>query len=100
LKERRGKPSYDVAFEELRLEEIAERLNRFERADEKPVRRGQGDLRVQQRAYELFGRPAVKAVANEYGAKLSRLFIPCARSDGPFPISILRCRGSSRSPTQ
>ena len=29
-----------------------------------------------QRAYELFGRPMVKAMANEYGAKLARLLHP------------------------
>ena len=29
-----------------------------------------------QRAYELFGRPLVQALSNEYGAKLSREFHP------------------------
>src|SRR4030095_10692422 len=29
-----------------------------------------------QRTYELFGRPLIQSFANEYGAKLSRLFHP------------------------
>jgi len=68
--------SYDVTFEELRLEEIAARLNRFKRADERPFAAVSAVSEFNQRAYELFGRPVVKAVTNEYGAKLSRLFHP------------------------
>jgi hypothetical protein len=71
-----GKTSYDVTFEELRLEEITARLNRFKRADEKPFAAVNAISEFNQRAYELFGRPVVKAVTNEYGAKLSRLFHP------------------------
>ena len=71
-----GKPSYDVSFVELRLEEVAERLNRFKREDEKPFEAVNALAEFNQRAYELFGRPVVKAFANEYGAKLSRLLHP------------------------
>ncbi len=71
-----GKPSYDVSFVELRLEEVVERLNRFKREDEKPFEAVNAVAEFNQRAYELFGRPVVKAFANEYGAKLSRLFHP------------------------
>ncbi len=71
-----GKPSYDVSFVELRLEEVAERLNRFKREDEKPFEAVNAVAEFNQRAYELFGRPVVKAFANEYGAKLSRLLHP------------------------
>ena len=71
-----GKPSYDVTFVELRLEEVVKRLNRFERADEKPFKAVNAVAEFNQRAYELFGRPVVKAFANEYGAKLSRLLHP------------------------
>ena len=71
-----GKPSYDVSFVELRLEEVVARLNRFKREDEKPFEAVNSVAEFNQRAYELFGRPVVKAFANEYGAKLSRLFHP------------------------
>ncbi|MET1082500.1 MAG: DUF3141 domain-containing protein [Burkholderiales bacterium] len=70
------KPAYEVSFVELRLEEIVARLNRFERADEKPFEAARIVSEFNQRAYELFGQPLVKAFANEYGAKLSREFHP------------------------
>jgi hypothetical protein len=71
-----AEPAYDVSLVELRLEEVAARLNRFERADEKPFEAMNTVSEFNQRAYELFGRPLVKALANDYGAKLSRLFHP------------------------
>jgi hypothetical protein len=71
-----GKPTYEVSFVELRLEEIVGRLNRFKRADERPFEAVKVVSEVNQRAYELFGRPLVQAVSNEYGAKLSREFHP------------------------
>jgi hypothetical protein len=71
-----GKPSYDVSFVELRLEEVVERLNRFKREDEKPFEAVKAIAEFNQRAYELFGRPVVKAFANEYGAKLARVLHP------------------------
>jgi pimeloyl-ACP methyl ester carboxylesterase len=71
-----GKAAYEVNLVELRLEDIAARLNRFKRVDEKPFEAAKVVAEFNQRAYELFGRPLVKAVANEYGAKLSREFHP------------------------
>ncbi|HTR57272.1 MAG TPA: DUF3141 domain-containing protein [Casimicrobiaceae bacterium] len=71
-----GKPSYDVSFVELRLEDVVKRMNRFKREDEKPFAAVNAIAEFNQRAYELFGRPVVKAFANEYGAKLSRVFHP------------------------
>ena len=71
-----GKPTYEVSFVELRLEEIIARLNRFKRADERPFEAVNAVSEFNQRAYELFGRPLVKGMANEYGAKLSREFHP------------------------
>ena len=70
------KPAYEVSFVELRLEEIVARLNRFKRADEKPFEATSVVSEYNQRTYELFGRPLVQSFANEYGAKLSRLFHP------------------------
>jgi pimeloyl-ACP methyl ester carboxylesterase len=71
-----GKPQYDVTFTELELEEIVARLNRFKRADERPFEAVKVMSEFNQRAYELFGRPVVQAMSNEYVAKLSRVFHP------------------------
>jgi hypothetical protein len=70
------KASFDVSFVELRLEEVVKRMNRFEREDEKPFAAVNAIAEFNQRAYELFGRPVVKAFANEYTAKLSRVLHP------------------------
>jgi pimeloyl-ACP methyl ester carboxylesterase len=70
------KPSYNVSFVELRLEEVVKRMNRFKREDEKPFAAVNAIAEFNQRAYELFGRPVVKAFANEYSAKLSRALHP------------------------
>ncbi len=71
-----GKTAYEVNLVELRLEDVVPRLNRFNRVDEKPFEAARVVAEFNQRAYELFGRPLVKALANEYGAKLSREFHP------------------------
>jgi pimeloyl-ACP methyl ester carboxylesterase len=71
-----GEVEYDVEFEERRLEEVAERLNRFKRADEGPFEAVEAVSDFNQRAYELFARPLVQATANEYTAKLGREFHP------------------------
>ena len=71
-----GKAAYEVNLVELRLEDIAARLNRFKRVDEKPFEAAKVVSEFNQRAYELFGRPLVQALGNEYGAKLSREFHP------------------------
>ena len=71
-----GKPAYEVSFVELRLEDIVARLNRFKRTDERPFEAVNTVAEFNQRAYELFGRPLVKAIANEYGAKLARELHP------------------------
>jgi pimeloyl-ACP methyl ester carboxylesterase len=75
-KDSAGKTEYDVSFVELRLEDIVARLNRFKRVDERPFEAVRAVSEFNQRAYELFGRPLVQALSNEYGAKLSRQFHP------------------------
>lgn len=75
-KDREGKATYEVSLVELRLEEVVARMNRFKRADEKPFEAVKVISEFNQRAYELFGRPLVQALSNEYGAKLSREFHP------------------------
>ena len=77
-KDRSGKPAYEVSFVELRLEDIVARLNRFKRDDEKPFEAVNAVAEFNQRAYELFGRPLVQALANEYGAKLVARVSPAA----------------------
>src|SRR5512134_1825525 len=71
-----GKTAYEVDLVELRLEDVVTRLNRFKRVDEQPFEAARVVAEFNQRAYELFGRPLVKALANEYGAKLAREFHP------------------------
>ncbi|MGZ8273589.1 MAG: DUF3141 domain-containing protein [Burkholderiaceae bacterium] len=73
---RGGKPEYEVEFMERSLEEIAARLNRFERADERPFEAVAALSEFNQRAYELFLQPFVQTMSNEYTAKLQRQFHP------------------------
>jgi len=69
-------PSFDVSFVELRLEDVVTKLNRFERQDEKPFEALRLLSAFNQRAYELFGRPVVQALANEPTARLMRACHP------------------------
>ena len=71
-----GTVAYDVQFVERRLEEIIERLNRLQRADERPFEAVAALSEFNQRAYELFARPLVQACANKASAKLGRFFNP------------------------
>ncbi len=73
---RGGKTEYEVEFTEHSLEEIAARLNRFERADERPFEAVAAISEFNQRAYELFLQPFVQSMSNEYSAKLQRQFHP------------------------
>ncbi|HET7793289.1 MAG TPA: DUF3141 domain-containing protein [Rhizobacter sp.] len=75
-KDGKGEPSYEVEFHEHKLEDIAERLNRFQRADEKPFEAVAALSELNQRAYELFAQPYVQAFSNEYTARLLREFHP------------------------
>ena len=70
---------YDVSFVELRLEDVVARLNRFKREDEKPFEAVNAVSEFNQRAYELFGRPLVQALANEVRRQaLARCSTRCA----------------------
>jgi pimeloyl-ACP methyl ester carboxylesterase len=71
-----GKPEYSVEFVEHRLEDILQRLNRFQRMDEKPFRAVAAFSEFNQRAYELFVRPWVQAAASEGGARTQLAFHP------------------------
>ena len=71
-----GKPTYDVQFIEHRLEEVVARLNRFAREDEKAFEAVATISEFNQRAYELFARPLIQALGNEYVAQMGRTFHP------------------------
>ena len=75
-KDDRGQPAYDVSFVELRLEDVVKRLNRMERDDEKAFEAVNAVSEYNQRAYELFVRPPVQALASEEGGRLQRIFHP------------------------
>ena len=71
-----GRIAYEVQFREHRLEDIVARLNRFERADEKPFEAVATISEFNQRAYELFMQPLIQSGSNEFTAKLRRQFHP------------------------
>ena len=71
-----GTSEVEVSFEERRLEDIVARLNRFKREDEKPFEAVARISEFNQRAYELFWQPLVRATANPYTAKLLRALHP------------------------
>ncbi len=71
-----GKIEYEVEFIERRLEEMTARLNRFERADEKPFEAVAELSEFNQRAYELFAQPVVQSLGNEATGNLLRQFHP------------------------
>ena len=75
-KGRDGRIEYEVQFSERRLEDIVARLNRFERADEKPFEAVVAISEFNQRAYELFLQPLIQSTSNEFTAKLRRQFHP------------------------
>ncbi len=71
-----GKVEYYVEFQERELEEVAKRLNRFSRVDEKPFEAVATVSEFNQRAYELFAQPFVQSLGNELAAKIRRQFHP------------------------
>jgi pimeloyl-ACP methyl ester carboxylesterase len=75
-KARDGSVAYDVSFVERQLEEIAEKLNRFERKDEEPFEAVARVSELNQRAYELFAQPIVQAMSSEASAELGRRLHP------------------------
>ncbi|KXU83876.1 poly(3-hydroxybutyrate) depolymerase [Paraburkholderia monticola] len=71
-----GKVVYEVTFVEHRLEEIAQRFNRFRREDEKPFEAVAELSEFNQRAYELLVQPYVQRTSNETTARFLRDFHP------------------------
>lgn len=71
-----GKVTYEVEFQEHRLEDIAARLNRFQRVDEKPFEAVAMVSDFLQEGYNLFAQPWVQAMANDYTARRMRELHP------------------------
>jgi hypothetical protein len=71
-----GTTECEVECQEHRLEDLALRLNRFERVDERPFEAVESVSELNQRAYELFGRPLVMAATTPISAWLGRTFHP------------------------
>jgi len=71
-----GKNEFTVEFVEHRLEDVVSRLNRFERADEKPFAAAAMISEFNQRVYDLFLSPLVKAMSNEPMAQMEQMFHP------------------------
>ena len=71
-----GKVEYDVQFVEKTLEEVQKRLNRFQRADEKPFQAVANIAEFNQQAYELFARPLIQAFTNDRSATALRTLHP------------------------
>ncbi len=71
-----GKVDYEVEFRERRLEDIAPRLNRFQRIDEKPFEAVAKLSEFNQTAYELFAQPLVQSLSSEAAAEVAREFHP------------------------
>ncbi|MBV8271225.1 MAG: DUF3141 domain-containing protein [Cupriavidus sp.] len=76
--------TYTVEFQEHSLEEIAGRLNRFERVDEKPFEAVAALSEINQRAYEWFARPFVQMMSNEMSADVLRKFHPLRLQNWAF----------------
>lgn len=70
-----GKPKYDIAFEERRLEDVR-RINKFERKDEKPFEVVSEVSALVEKAYSLFVRPLVRPLVSDRVAEMGRLFNP------------------------
>lgn len=71
-----GKAEYTVEFVEHRLEDVMSRLNRLERKDEKAFDAAAMISEFNQRAYDLFLSPLVKATATEPMARMEQQFHP------------------------
>ena len=71
-----GGIDYEVEFREHTLEELAPRLNRFRRVDEKPFEAVARISDFNQTAYELLAQPLVQSMANEAAAEFQRELNP------------------------
>jgi hypothetical protein len=71
-----GQVGYEVEFVEHRLEDVVERLNRFQRVDENAFEAVERLSEYTQRAYESLVRPFVQAASNELTSSVARALHP------------------------
>jgi pimeloyl-ACP methyl ester carboxylesterase len=81
--------AYEVSFTELRLEDVAARLNKFGRVDEKPFQAVAEVSEFNQLAYQLFAQPFVESLSSEAGARVLR---------GLHPLRVQRWAWSDMNP--
>lgn len=74
--EEKASGGYDVSFVEHRLEDVMKRLNRFAREDERAFASAKAVSELNQRAYEIFGRPAARGLGHEELARIGRQMHP------------------------
>ncbi|MDY0976674.1 DUF3141 domain-containing protein [Massilia sp. CFBP9012] len=75
-KDAAGQAQYDVTLHERRLEETSAQFNRFNRVDERPFEAVAALSDFNQRGYELFVQPWVRAMSSDLSARLLRAFHP------------------------
>jgi hypothetical protein len=83
-----GEIEYDVSLHERRLEDL-KKMQRFDRVDEKPFEAVAALSELNERAYELLLRPAVREATPEWTAKLLREW---------HPLRVQRWMFSDRNP--
>jgi pimeloyl-ACP methyl ester carboxylesterase len=71
-----GEVQYEVEFIEHTLEDVIQRLNKFERKDENAFDAVAKLSEFNQRAYALFARPFVQGIASDFTANLMRTMNP------------------------
>jgi hypothetical protein len=81
---RDGAIGYRVDFHERELEDVARRLNRFGRVDERAFEAVTEVSDLNQHAYELFAQPFVQAFANETTARMLRELHPLRMRNWAF----------------
>jgi pimeloyl-ACP methyl ester carboxylesterase len=70
-----GEVEYDVTLHERRLEDL-KKMQKFDRVDEKPFEAVAALSELNERAYELLLRPAMREATPEWAAKLMREWHP------------------------
>jgi pimeloyl-ACP methyl ester carboxylesterase len=78
-----GEVEYDVSLHERRLEDL-KKLQKHNRVDEKPFEAVAALSELNERAYELLLRPAIREATSEWMAKLTREWHPLRASNWMF----------------
>ncbi|HEY4139492.1 MAG TPA: DUF3141 domain-containing protein [Casimicrobiaceae bacterium] len=78
-----GEVEYDVSLHERRLEDL-KKLQKHDRVDEKPFEAVAALSELNERAYELLLRPAIREATSEWMAKLAREWHPLRASNWIF----------------